>query len=534
MSLWLPVLLPIAVASIGYFLKPRAYRLLVLSGQIAQVAIVTAIFASVRSAGTIRTVTGSWPAGVGIALEADLLSSTLMMLAAWLFLLLLLYNTRKQYMNNLFQFLFVILQSLMIGLFLSGDLFNIYVLLELTTLVVGVLIMFKRDKQTLYDGMLYLMMNLASMTFMLLGIGFVYRQFGTLDLVQLAARIPRAADSRSLILPFSLVITGLGMKGALILLFSWLPAAHGAPSAPSVVSAALSGVQVKAGVYLLARWLGIFADSIPVEEFFLAIGFLTAITGVILAANQPTLKLVLAYSTVSQVGLILIGLVSGTASAYWGSVLHIVTHGVAKTVLFLTAGVVIHAYGTKQISSIRGVLRKMPGVGLAMAMGILAIIGAPVFSGGVSKYLIQGSLRFDPVYLGMLVINLGTTVTFLRFGRVLFGPVPESALNEGQPDAFTTSVTVMLAAACLLIGVFAEWVISVSFGVSLDVSAAIAPSKLLVFAATVGVGFVIARLLPAADTLGPRIERMRFAFPNVMLLVTGFFAATLAYLVIAG
>lgn len=528
--IWLPVLLPVALASIGYFLKSTAYRVVLIGGQLLQVSIVTTLFLRVRASGTLRFVVGSWPDGVGIALQADLLSSTLTMLAAWLFLLLLLYNSRKQYMSNVFQFLFVILQSLMIGLFLSGDLFNIYVLLELATLVVGILIMFKRDKQTLYDGMLYLMMNLASMTFMLLGIGFVYRAFGTLDLQQLAIRVAQTGDPRSLILPFALVVTGLGMKGAVILLFSWLPAAHGAPSAPSVVSAALSGVQVKAGVYLLIRWLGIFSGSLAVEEFFLIVGFLTAITGFLLAANQPTLKLVLAYSTVSQVGLIVVGIASGTASAYWGGVLHIVNHGVAKAVLFLTAGVVIHAYGTKEISRIRGVLRSFPLIGVAMGMGVLTIIGTPVFSGSASKYLIQGSIRLDPVYLGILLVNLGTTLTFLRFSRVLFGQAP-SETKPGQPDGFTAGVTVALAAGCLVLGLFAEPAVRVLFGVDLSLSGAFAPSKLAIFGGTLLVGLALSRLLPQAGTVGPWLERRRLAFPDVMLLVTGFFAVTLVYLV---
>ena len=141
-------------------------------------------------------VLGGWTDGVGIAMEIDTVSAALVAMTGWFFLLLLLFNYRKRYMDRLFQFLLGTLQGLLIGLFLSGDLFNIYVLLELSTLVVSVLIMFKRNKQTLYDGMLYLMLNLASMSFMLLGIGFVYRAFGTLDLAQLAVDKALAAKTR--------------------------------------------------------------------------------------------------------------------------------------------------------------------------------------------------------------------------------------------------------------------------------------------------------------------------------------------------
>ncbi|MFW5684157.1 MAG: hypothetical protein ACOC1I_04845 [Spirochaetota bacterium] len=125
--LWLPVIVPVFVAAVGYYLQRNLYRILLLLTQIAQVVLVTTLFVRVRAEGPLSLVLGSWPDGVGIALVADLLSSALVALAGWFFLLMLVFNTRKLYMNRLFQFLFVILQGLLIGLFLSGDLFNVYV-----------------------------------------------------------------------------------------------------------------------------------------------------------------------------------------------------------------------------------------------------------------------------------------------------------------------------------------------------------------------------------------------------------------------
>lgn len=536
------ILLPITLGAVGYFLPRRLYQGLLLAGQAAQVVLVTRLFVMVRTGGPIRVVLADWPEGVGIALQADLLSSTLVALAGWFFLLMLLFNTRKLYMDRLFQFLFVLLQGLLIGLFLSGDLFNIYVLLELSTLVISVLIMYKRNKQTIYDGMVYLMINLASMSFMLLGIGFVYRALGTLDLAQLARRIAEVANPRSLILGFSLVMTGIGVKSALFLLFGWLPKAHGAPSAPAVVSAILSGIQVKAGLYLFLRLIVTFETAIVLRPFFLVVGFLTALTGVGLAMVQHRIKSLLAYSTVSQIGLIVVGLTAGAAGSpsTWGGVFHMVNHAVVKALLFLCAGLVIHVYGTKELSQVRGVLRKMPAIGLAMALGILGIIGTPLFGAGVSKYFIGGGLSANPVDWGILLVNLGTSLTFVKFGHMLFGrpEIPALVVDGGdhsrQPDAFTRTIVVILGAATLLAGVFAQPVIALLFGLDVDASGAWSAQKILIYAVTIAMAVLLYRfvLAPATEKIR-RISRPVY-FADYALGILVFFAATTAYGYLAG
>ncbi|MFP4376721.1 MAG: complex I subunit 5 family protein [Spirochaetales bacterium] len=536
--LWLPVLVPIFVGALGYFLPRRAYRIVLFLTQIVECVLVTLLFVEVRGVGPIRLVLGSWPSGVGIALSADLLSSTFVALAGWFFLLMLLFNTRKLYMDRLFQFLFVLLEGLLIGLFLSGDLFNIYVLLELSTLVVSVLIMFKRGKQTIYDGMVYLMLNLASMSFMLLGIGLAYRALGTLDLVQMGQRIAAVGNPRSLILPFSFVVTGIGMKSAMFLLYAWLPKAHGAPSAPSIVSAILSGIQVKAGVYLLARLVSIFGAGLELNALFLTLGFATAISGFLLAIVQTKIKLVLAYSTISQIGLIVIGLFSGDPTAYWGSIFHIVNHALAKSLLFLTAGVVIHVYGTKELEEVVGVFRRMPAIAIAMSAGILAIIGTPLFNGSISKYLIQGSLSADPLYWGILFVNLGTTVTFVKFARMLFGrrrgnaasPAPEVSHEVRQPDAFTTTVSLLLGFSCLAGGILAAPLIQLLFQVDVSVTGALALSKFVIFAATLALAVVVVRFVVVGSSLLRRLAGYQLYFTDLILGVFVFFTAVTGYL----
>jgi multicomponent Na+:H+ antiporter subunit D len=533
-TLWLPVVLPLAAASIGYYLPRTAFRMVRLVVQIVQVVLTSAMFVHVRAFGPVRYVISGWPQGVGIALSMDRLAGILVAMAAWFFLMVLLFNMRKRYADRLFQFLYMVLQTLLIAIFLSGDLFNIYVLLELSTLVVAILIMWKRSKQSIYDGVVYIMINLASMTFMLLGVGMVYRALGTMDLELMALRVAAANEPRALILPYALVSTAVSVKAALFLLFAWLPRAHGAPSAPSTVSAILSGVQVKAGVYLLIRLIEIFGTALPIEPFFLVVGFLTSIGGFILAIAQKDIKLILAYHTVSQVGLIIVGLASGTDPAWWGGVLHMINHAFFKSLLFLTAGIIIHVYGTRDVYRMQGVFRRMPLVSIAMIAAILGITGAPYFNGSVSKYLIQGAWYGDPVELAVYLINLGTAISFVKVARVFFGPVPDDLPNDRrQPDPWTSAVSLAVGLACLAGGVLAAPITSYLFGVELSLSGAVAFEKVLTYLVTLGVAWLFYRFVIARYHPLDRIRDHSFHFNDLVFGMLLYLGATGAYLAIA-
>ena len=281
--LHLLVLLPVFLATVGYFTPRAVYKHLMIVTQIVHAAMSTAVFIQVRSGGAIRQYMGGWRGGIGIALVADALAMNLVLLSSWLFLLLFLFNYGKQYMDNIFQFLFIMLQGVTIGIFLAGDLFHIYVLVELGMLAISILIMYKRDKQALYDGLLYVVLNLFGMTFFLLGVGFMYRSLGVLDLTLMSQRIGRLSDPTGLSLPYALLLTAIGLKAAILPLFSWLPSAHGALSAPSAVSAVLSGLQVKVGVFLFLRIQQLFSGVFQTEGFFFVVALLTAIVGFTIA-----------------------------------------------------------------------------------------------------------------------------------------------------------------------------------------------------------------------------------------------------------
>ena len=274
-------------------------------------------------------------------------------------------------MNNLFLFLFLILQGLINGIFLSTDLFNLYVLIEVSTIIVSILIMFKKDSQSIYDGIMYLLINIVAMTFFLLGVGYMYKILGSLDMAIIINNMNYITSTNSLILPYCLIITAVGLKSAIMPLFSWLPRAHGTHSSPSIVSAILSGLYVKCGVYLFIRIQYLFSPVFDTDNAFLIMGFLTAIVGFIFALSQTDIKLILSYHTISQIGLIIFGISLNHSYSYWGSIYHIINHAIFKSALFLTAGIIIEEYGTRDLREIKGVYKRMPFVSIFTFMAIL-------------------------------------------------------------------------------------------------------------------------------------------------------------------
>ncbi|MFP4508758.1 MAG: complex I subunit 5 family protein [Spirochaetaceae bacterium] len=527
MQLYLLVTGPILVATLGYFLPRRGFRALLLFFQIAQTTLAGYLMVIVRRNGTILQQVGSWPPAVGIALRADLLGTTMVFFTTLMYLFLFLYSFRKQYTDNMFQFLYIVMQGVTISVFLSQDIFNLYVLIEVMTIMISVLIMWKRDKQALYDGTVYLLINLFAMSFFLLGIGLLYRTTGVLSFQALEAYSSGTADPRALILPLSFILTAVSLKAALMPLFSWLPHAHGTPSAPSIVSAVLSGLLVKVGVYLYIRLQDIFSAAITFDRFFVVVGAGTALVGIMLALTQRNIKLILAYSTVSQIGLIMVGLNSGVAEAYWGSIFHILNHGLFKALLFLTAGAIAREYGTKDIGNITGALRRVPIVSIAALLAILGIIGTPFFNGAISKYLIQSGFSGASEAV-IYLINFGTTLVFVKYAAMFFGD--SGAPRKTERDPFVNTVSLVMGVAILGLGIAARPVIGYLFSVDVDVAGALYAEKLVAWVLTISIAIPVYSFGVRKAGFLTTIRQARLSFPDMALLLIVFLAALMAWL----
>jgi multicomponent Na+:H+ antiporter subunit D len=498
------------------------------------------VFLAVRQNGEQVQIIGGWPQVVGIALRAELFSIDLVLLSTLLFLFMFCYNLNKPYVNKIFLFLFLIFQGLVNGIFLSIDLFNIFVFVELSTVVISLLIMFKQDSESIYDGMIYLMTNTVAMAFFLFGIGMLYKTLGAVDLVSLTALIAEQESSANLILPYAFLITAVSLKSALMPLFSWLPKAHGTPGAPSVVSAVLSGLYVKCGIFLFYRIQTIFRPAIDTTHLFLILGLVTAVVGFILAIAQKDIKLVLAYHTVSQIGLIMIGLNMDHPYARIGALYHIINHALFKATLFLTAGLIIEHYQTRKISRVRGVWREMPMVAAAMLMAILGITGAPLFNGSMSKYWIMYGADDTWMNLALYLVNLGTIVSFVKYSGMLWGSradvQADPDLRQRQqtrsdpqghptrPAVNTTIVVLVMGFLCLLGGLLSEPLTRLLFGIDLPIEWRQYGQKTLAFAVMLLAGALIYHGWLKRWRFFQTARGFELSLNDICLTIAGFFA----------
>ena len=473
------------------------------------------------------------PFPMGMKLQMDSLSATLIMLNNFLFAVMLLFNFHKSYMNHLFIFLFLSLQGLINGVFLSTDFFNVYILIEVATVVVSILIMYKKDSQSMYDGMIYLMVNMIAMTFFLLGIGYLYKYTGALDFDTVSGMVLTITNKRVLIIPFALIITGISLKAALMPLFSWLPKAHGTASAPSIVSGVLSGIFVKIGIYLYIRMALMFSDVFAISSLFVWIGFLTAIAGFLLALAQTDIKLILAYHSVSQIGLMVIGLSSAIKSANFGGLYLIVAHGIFKTLLFLVAGILIEIYHTRDIRQMNALLKKSKFVSFIMVIAILSITGAPFFSGGYSKYYIMKGFSGGYFEILFTIINMGTMMSFIKFWHILWDD-QESMLQEPVSKKILPNNTIMaltiMATSCVLLGLFGDYFFKVFTTYDSQYSGYSQLLKWPKYIVTYGASMLVYRFFISKNPLFEKLKRLELSFNQITLAILSFFMATTFYL----
>ena len=521
------VLVPLAAGVLMYLMPVRVSKAAAIIVQMALCASAVNLFLDVRSQIVVSEVIGGWPAPVGLVLRVDLLSAVMVALTVFLFLLFLIHSMSQSYVKNLFLTMFLILESLLLGIFLSTDLFNVYVLIEVSTITITLLILFKKEKRAIYDGLVYMMLNIISMTFFLLGLGMLYRITGILDFMTLQERIPQVADKTALILPCSFLVTAACLKGAVFPLFSWLPKAHGTPGAPSTVSAVLSALYVKSGIYLLIRLQGLFREAFDLNSFILILGFVTAFAGIVLAMSQKDIKRILAYSTVSQIGLIMVGIGQGTEYAYYGALYHIVSHALFKAALFLIAGMIIDEYHTRNLYKIRGVFKRMPIVATAAVAAMLGVTGAPLFNGSVSKYMIKTDLG-DGIYsYGLILINLGTILYFLRFASMFNGksdkPLAHLPLNRKV-------VISILGFLCLAGGLAGSAIVTAVFPVTVTFSIGSYFEMLIVYVLTLAGGFVLYKIAGRRGSEWAKKFIFEPGFNQMVLAIVFFFAVNVFYL----
>lgn len=408
--------------------------------------------------GTISYKLGGWAYPLGINLAADGFSVLMLVVINLIGLLAIIYALGYvgAYTGKWkFFTLFMLMLSGLNGVVITQDIFNLYVFLEVASISGYALVAFGIEPQDLEAAFKYLIMGAVASIFVLLGIGLLYSYTSTLNMPDIAAVLAAKPKGALVTLVSVLFFTGFGLKAAIVPFHAWLADAHS--TAPSPVSAVLSGVVIKTlGIYALCRvFFNVLGLSTSVLNMLVNLGLLSMLTGGLLAIAQDDIKRMLAYSSVSQIGYIVFALGIGTPLAIFAALFHLFNHAAAKSLLFLNAGAIEQATGTRLLNRLGGLSRKMPVVSGTSLIGALSISGIPPLAGFFSKLLIiiaaAQAGRFAAASVAVAVSIL-TLAYYLRFQAMAFQGEPKEDLPVRATPAVFVFCAVILALICLFSG----------------------------------------------------------------------------------
>lgn len=399
---------------------------------------------------------GGWPTPVGIDMRLDALATLLLLTVNIVGLAVSLYSfdyMRRFSARSHFYSLFLLMVTGMNGVILAGDLFNLYVFLEVAAIASYSLVAFGCAHEELEASFKYVVLGSLSSALILTGVALVYGITGTLNLAHIAARIVENGKDTPLLLAFGLFICGFSFKAALVPFHAWLPDAH--PAAPAPVSAMLSGVLIKAiGVYVLARLafnvFGIAANELSLLRW---LGLVSMVAGGLLAAGQKDIKRLFAYSSISQVGFMVLGLGLGTPLGLAGGLYHLVNHAFFKSLLFLNAGAVEYATGTRDLRKLGGLNGQLPVTAATSLVGSMSIAGIPPFSGFWSKLIIVLAC-IESGYYGFataaVLVSIVTLAYQLKVQRMaFFAALPETLKGMRREPPMMALAMILLAIGCI-------------------------------------------------------------------------------------
>jgi multicomponent Na+:H+ antiporter subunit D len=359
--------------------------------------------------------------------------------------------------------LFLVMVAGMNGLVLTTDLFTMYVFLEVAAVASYALVAFGLKHDEVEAAFKYLMLSVVATTGILLAMSFIYLMGGTLQIPEIAAYIGATMNDKLAGLCLACFLLGFGLKAAVVPFHAWLPDAH--PSAPAPISAMLSGVLIKvSGIYALVRVVySVWGMPPALTQVLMVLGVLSMAAGALLALGQEDFKRMLAYSSISQVGYIIVGFGLGTPLGIMGGLFHLFNHATFKGLLFLDAGATEYATGTRDLTKLGGINNRLPITGLTTTVGTFSIAGVPPFNGFWSKLLIivalveAGQMTVAAIAIGVSVLTLWYFLLMQR--RAFYGKLAAGLEKVKEVPFYMAAAVFCLAALCLLVGIFYPWVV---------------------------------------------------------------------------
>jgi len=454
------ILLPL-VGALVCFLWPRRSVPLGLVTALGVVACVAGLGRQVMEQGAQRYAVGGWGAPLGIDLYADGLSLLMLMVTAAVGLGISVYSSSyfERKASAVFWPLWLFLWAALNALFLSADIFNLYVTLELLGLAAVALVALAGSADALTAAMRYLLVSLLGSLFYLLGVALLYHSFGSVDIATLAQRVE---PSPAVWAAMGLMSAGLLLKTALFPLHFWLPPAHA--SAPTPVSALLSALVVKASFYILLRlWLDIFPlTDAAVGQLFGLLGAAAVLWGGIQALRQTRLKLLIAYSTVTQLGYMFMAFPLASSIAWKGALYLAVSHALAKAAMFMAAGNILYCCGHDRIVDLDRVAQRLPLTLTAFSLAGISSMGLPPSGGFIGKWmLLDAALRAGQWWWGLVLILGGLLAAAYVFKVVGYAFTQAEVPQQARAVPITMEwAALALALAAILLGLFAPWLLA--------------------------------------------------------------------------
>jgi multicomponent Na+:H+ antiporter subunit D len=447
MSFWdhLPVLVVIIPLLAGPLCvlaeRPRAAWVVALAAAWLSFAAAVVLAAQVNDTGTISYELGGWAPPWGIEYRIDTLGSYVLLVVTAIPALVLV-AAKESVVSEVpealiarFYGAFMLAFAGLAGIVATGDAFNVFVFLEISSLASYALISMGKDRRALTAAFEYLVMGTIGATFILIGIGFLYMMTGTLNMQDLAARLPAVLETRTVRAGFAFLTVGIGLKLAMFPLHLWLPNAYA--YAPSAVTAFLAATATKVAVYVLLRFLfGVFGfefalQDMPLDDILMILGLAGILTASLVAVFQEDIKRMLAYSSVAQIGYMVLGISLASTTGVIAATLHVFNHALMKGLLFLALGAVVYRIGGVSLRDFAGLGRRMPWTMASIVLGGLSLIGVPPTAGFITKwYLVLGTLEQGLWPVAVLVL-IGSLLALLYVWKLVeaayFEPVPEGA-----------------------------------------------------------------------------------------------------------
>ncbi|WP_286235473.1 monovalent cation/H+ antiporter subunit D family protein [Thalassotalea sediminis] len=437
----LPIILPLIAAPIALLLG-RSLITWAFATLVSALSCIASwqLLTTTLSVGSLSYALGGWPPPWGIELKVDVANAFVLLAVSAMSTLVLIYSkdsVAKEITINkhpLYYTAHLLCLTGLSGILITGDAFNLFVFLEISSLATYTLVSLASDRRCLTATFRYLVMGTIGATFILIGVGMLYMKTGTLNMADLAVKIAAYDSNRTLNTGLAFIMVGVSLKLALFPLHMWLPAAY--THAPSSVTAFLASTATKVAVYVMIRFIfTVFGaahvfDDMGMNTILMILAIVAIFKCSYMATVQSNVKTLLAYSSVAQIGYMILGISLVSVTGLMSGLIHIFNHALMKGALFMAVGAVFYRMGSVKIEAFKGLGKQMPLTMAAFTLAGLSIIGVPLTVGFVSKwYLVTAALE-QGLWIVAALVLLGSLLAVVYIGRVIeaayFQPLPES------------------------------------------------------------------------------------------------------------